>query len=116
MNIYVMPPRKRSKRRSSQEGEKMSTQSQARSPEVDELYCVPETGVEELVVGVEDPLQMSDTKQRDKGKGKSSREGQHVSEEKADKRSKKPAVLFSAEEEQKLVDFLHDNKFSKTSV
>ena len=35
-----------------------------------------------------------------KGKGKG----------KADKRSKKPAVLFSAEEEQKLVDFLHDNE------
>ena len=29
---------------------------------------------------------------------------------KADKRSKKPAVLFSAEEEQKLVDFLRDNE------
>ena len=33
-----------------------------------------------------------------KGKGKG----------KADKRSKKPVVLFSAEEEQKLVDFLRD--------
>ena len=37
----------------------------ARSPEVDELSCVPETqqsqqtaGVEELVVGVEDPLEI----------------------------------------------------------
>ena len=48
---------------SSQEGERMSTQ--ARSPEVDELSCVPETqesqqaaGVDELVVGVEDPLEI----------------------------------------------------------
>ena len=49
-------------------------------------------------------------KGKGKGKGKSrTREGQHVSEEKADKRSKKPTVLFSAEEEQKLVDFLCDN-------
>ena len=36
--------------------------------------------------------------QKGKGKGK------------ADKRGKKPAVLFSAEEEQKLVDFLRDNE------
>ena len=36
----------------------------------------------------------------EKGKGKG----------KADKRSKKPAVLFSAEEEQKLVDFLRNNE------
>ena len=107
----------------------MSTR--ARSPEVDELSCVPETqqsqqaaGVEELVVGVEDPVAMSDTEQGDfgletqhdldssdedtqdthaaggtqKGKGKG----------KADKRSKKPAVLFSTMEEQELVDFLCD--------
>ena len=123
----------------------MSTQARARSPEVDELGCVPETqqsqqaaGVEELVVGVEDPLEMSDTEQggialqtqqdsdssdediadtqdtqvaggTQKGKGKSrTREGQQVSEEKAEKRSKKPAVLFTAGEEQKLVDFLCD--------
>ena len=46
-----------------------------------------------------------------KGKGKSkTREGQHVLEEKADKRSKKPNVLFNAKEEQKLVDFLRDNE------
>ena len=52
----------------------MSTQARARSPEVDELSCVPETqqsqqaaGVEELVVGVEDPLEMSDTEQGDTG-------------------------------------------------
>ena len=49
-------------------------------------------------------------KGKGKDEGKSSREGQHVLEEKADKRSKKPAVLFSAEEEQKLVDFLCDNE------
>ena len=34
-------PKKRSKRRGSQEAERMSTR--ARSPEVDELSCVPET-------------------------------------------------------------------------
>ena len=63
-----MPPKKRSKRRSSQEEERMSTHSQARSPEVDELSGVPETqqsqeaaGVEEVVVGVVDPLEMSGT-------------------------------------------------------
>ena len=50
----------------------MSTQARPRSPEVDKLSCVPETqqsqqaaGVEELVVGLEDPLQMSDTEQGD---------------------------------------------------
>ena len=53
---------------------------------------------------------LEDTQGKGKGKGKSSREGQHVSEQKAVKRSKKPIVLFSAEEEQKLVDFLRDNK------
>ena len=58
------------KEESSQERERMSTQVQARTPEVDELSCVPETQqsqqaavVEELMVGVEDPLQMSDTEQ-----------------------------------------------------
>ena len=97
-------------------------------------------------MGVEDPLQMSDTEQGDiapetqqdsdssdediadtqdtqaaggthKGKGKGkckgksmTREGQHLSEEKADKRVKEAAVLFSADNEQKLVDFLHDNE------
>ena len=93
-------------------------------------------------MGVEDPLQMSDTEQGDietqqesdssaediadtqdtratggtqkskqKGKGKSTtREGQFVSEEKADKRVKKTAVVFTAENEQKLVDFLRDNE------
>ena len=107
----------------------------ARSPEMDELTCVPETQqsqqaavVEVVVVGVEDPLQMSDTEQGDivletqkeldssagdiantqdthaaggtqKGKGK-----------KADKRGKKTTVVFSDENEQKLMHFLHDNE------
>ena len=119
----------------------MSTQ--ARSPEVDELSCVPETqqsqqaaGVEGLVVRVEDPLQMSDTEQDDivletqqdldssdedthdaqaaagvqngKGKGKSSRE------EKADKRSKKAAVLFRRS--RNWWTFCVMMKFSTTSV
>ena len=67
-----MPQKKRIKRRGSQEMETMSTQAQARSPEMDELTCVPETQqsqqaawVEEVVVGVEDPLQMLDTEQGD---------------------------------------------------
>ena len=77
--------------------------------------------------GSGDPLDMSDTEQGDCGL-----ETQHDSDSsdedtqdtqaaggtqvkgkgkgKADKRSKKPAVLFSAEEEQKLVDFLRDNE------
>ena len=46
-----MPPEKRSKRRSSQEGERMSTQAQVRSPEVDELNCVPETQQSQQAVG-----------------------------------------------------------------
>ena len=45
--------------------------SRARSPEVDELSCVPETqqaaGMKKLVVGVEDPLEMSNTEQGDIG-------------------------------------------------
>ena len=51
-------------------------------------------------------------KGKDKGKGKSkTSEGRDVTEEKVEKRSiKKPSVLFTAEEEQKLVDFLHDNE------
>ena len=123
------------------EAGRMSTR--ARSLEVNELSGVPETqqsqqaaGVEELVVGVEDPLEMSDIEQGDfgletqhdldssnedtqdtqaaggtqKGKGKGKGKG------KADKRSKKPAVLYSAEQEQKLVDFLVIMKFPTTSV
>ena len=114
--------------------ERMSTQVQARSPEMDELTCVTETwlsqqaaGVEEMVVGIEDHLQMSDTEQSDialetqqesdsiagdiadtqdthaawgtqNGKGK-----------KADTRGKKTTVVFSDENEQKLVDFLCDS-------
>ena len=103
----------------------MSTR--ATSPELDELRCVPETqqaaGVEESVVRVEDPLDMSDAKQGDIGL-----ETQHKSDTsdedtqdtqaaaattqkgKADKRSKKPPVLFSAEQEKKLVDFLCDSE------
>ena len=38
------------------------------------------------------------------------REGQYVSQEKADKRGKKAALLFSHENEKKLVDFLRDNE------
>ena len=49
-----MPPKKRIKRRGSQEMERMSTQIQARSPEMDELTCVPET--QQSQQGVEDPL------------------------------------------------------------
>ena len=52
--------------------ERMSTQVQVRSPELHELTSVPETQqsqqaawVEEAVVGVEDPLQMSDKEQGD---------------------------------------------------
>ena len=66
-----MPPKKRIKRRGSQEMERMSTQVQARSPEIDELTCVPETqqsqqaaGVEELVVRVVDPVEMSQSRVR----------------------------------------------------
>ena len=102
----------------------MSTR--ARSPEVDELSCVPETqqaaGVEELVVRVEDPLEMSDTEQGDIGletqhKSDTSdkdtqdtqvaggtQKGKGTGKGKADKRSKKPPVLFSAEQEQTLVE------------
>ena len=67
-----MPPKKRSNRRSSHEGERKSTQAHPMSPEVDKLSCTTETqqkqqaaGVEELVVGVEDSLEMSDTEQGD---------------------------------------------------
>ena len=113
----------------------MSSQGQGKSPEVDELSCVPETqqsqqaaGVEEFVVGVEDPLEMSDTEQgdigleiqqeldtsdedtQDKQAAGGTQKGKGKGNGKADKRSKKPGVLFSAEEEQKLVDFLCDNE------
>ena len=36
--------------------------------------------------------------------------GKDIGKGKADKRSKKPPVLFNAEQEQKLVDFLHNNE------
>ena len=60
--VYLckMPPKKRSTRRGSHEAERMSTRD--RSPEVDEA-----AGMDELVVGVEDPLEMSDTAQGDFG-------------------------------------------------
>ena len=102
---------------------------------MDELSCVPETqqrqqaaGVEELVMGVEDPLEMSDTEQGDIGletlhesdtsdedtqdtqAAGGTQKSKGTGKGKADKRSKKPPVLFSAEQEQKLVEFLHDNK------
>ena len=109
----------------------MSTR--ARSPEVDELSCVPKTqqaaGEEELVVGVEDPLEISDTEQGDIGletqqesdtndedtqdiqaAAATTQKGKGTGKGKADKRSKKPRVLFSPEQEQKLVDFLCDNE------
>ena len=69
MNTCKMPPKKRWKRRGSQETERMFTR--AKSKEVVELSCMPETQqsawVEELVVGVEDPLEMLDTEQGDIG-------------------------------------------------
>ena len=107
-----MPPKKKSKRRGSQETERMSTR--ARSPEVDELSCVPETqqsqqaaGVQELVVGVEDPLEMSDTEQGDIGmetqhetdtsdedtQDTQAAGGTQKGKGKADKRSKKPISI-----------------------
>ena len=69
-----MPPRKRSKRTSSQEGQKMSTQFQASSPEVDELSSAPGTRDPTEPAGNWGggvgggswyPLQMSDTEQGD---------------------------------------------------
>ena len=104
----------------------MSTR--ARSPEVDELSCVPETqqaaGVEELMEGVEDPLEMSDTEQGDIGletqhdsdtsnedmQAPQAATGTQSGKGKADKRSKKSPVLFTNEQEQKIADFLCDNE------
>ena len=40
----------------------------------------------------------------------STQKGKDTGKGKADKSSKKPPVLFSAKQEQKLVDFLHDNE------
>ena len=77
------------------------------------------------MVGVEDPRKMSDTEQGDIGletqQSDTSDEDTHTAaattqkskgtgKGKADKRSNKHPVLFSAEQEQKLVDFLHDNE------
>ena len=113
----------------------MSSQTRARSPEVDKLSCVPETqqsqeaaGVEELVVGVEDPLEMLETEQggivletqqdsetkdedtQDTHAAGGTKNGKGKGKGKADKRRKKPPVLFSADEEQKLMDLLCDNE------
>ena len=107
----------------------MSTR--ARSPEVDELSCVPETqqsqqaaGVEELVVGVVDPVEMSDTEQGDIGletqqdsdtsdEDTQAATGTQSGKGKADKRSKKPPVLFRAEQKQKIVDLCMTMRFNK---
>ena len=98
-----MPPKKRTKRRGSQETERMSTR--ARSPEVDELSFVPETQQAELgrhsknriqVMRIHKLLQLLHRRAR--------------AQARADKRSKKPPVRFSPEQEQKLVDFLRDNE------
>ena len=80
-------------------------------------------------MGVEDSLEMSDTEQGDIGletqqesdtsdedtqdtqaAAATTQKGKDTGKGKADKRSKKPPVLFSAEQEQKLVDFLCDNE------
>ena len=69
MNSCVKCHQRKGPRGEAVRRQRMSTR--VRSPEVDELTCVPETqqaaGVEELVVGVEDPLEMSDTEQDDIG-------------------------------------------------
>ena len=71
MNISATKEKVKEEKQS--EGEKMSTQARPRNAVVDEFSCVPETqqsqqaaGLEELVVGVEDHLEMSDTEQGDK--------------------------------------------------
>ena len=60
--FFKMPPKKRSKRKDSQERERMFTQVQARSPELEELTCVPETQQSQQAAGlevrVEDPLEI----------------------------------------------------------
>ena len=53
-----MPPKKRTKLRGSQERERMSTR--ARSPEVDELSCVPETQQSQQAAGVEELVELKD--------------------------------------------------------
>ena len=88
-----MPPKKRSKRRGSQETERMSTR--ARSPEVDELSCVPEPGD----IGLE-TQQKSDTSDEDtqdtQATAATTQKGKGTGKGKAEERSKKPPVLFSA--------------------
>ena len=78
-------------------------------------------------MGVEDPLEMSeqgdigletqhklDTSDEDtqdaQAAATNTQKGKGIGKSKADKRSKKPPVLFSAEQEQKLVDFLRGNE------
>ena len=76
------------------------------------------------MVGVEDPLEMSDTEQGDFGletqhdldtsdedtqaSAATTQKDKGTGKGKADKRSKKPPVPFSPEQEQKLVDFLRN--------
>ena len=102
-----MPPKKRPKRRGSQETERMSTR--VRSPEVDKLSCVQET---QQAAGVEDPLEMSDAEQGDIGletqhkvdtsdedtqdtqAAGSTQKGKGTGKGKADKGNKKLPVLF----------------------
>ena len=52
-----MPPKKRIKRRGSQEMERKSTQVQTRSLEVDELTCAPETQQSQQAAGVEEVVE-----------------------------------------------------------
>ena len=79
-------------------------------------------------MGVVDPVEMSDTEQGDIGletqqdsdtsdedtqdtqAATGTQSGKGKGKGKADKRSKKPPVLFTAEQEQTIVDFLRDNE------
>ena len=101
-----------------------------REPEIQQSQQA--AGVEELVVGVKDHLEMSDTEQDDIGletqhkldtsdedtqdtqAAGGTQKGKGTDKGKADKRSKKPAVLFSAEQEQ--WTFCVTMKFSTTGV
>ena len=110
--LCKMPPKKMCKRRGSQETERISTR--ARSPEVDELSCVPKTqqagGVQELVAGVEDPLERSDTgdigletqqesdisdedTQDTQAAAATTQKGKGTDKGKTDKKNKKPPVF-----------------------
>ena len=76
-------------------------------------------------MGVVDPVEMSDTEQGDIGletqhdsdtsdedtqAATGTQSGKGKGKGKADKRSKKPPVLFTAKQEQEIVDFLRDNE------